>query len=178
MPAIPLHRMPTVFSSYGRHVRNRIPIALSRVAREAGKIIADATRKAPPASPRGSVGAVNYGTFLSNWRSQVTSQNGNQGVLVSNASGLKGATIEWGGRWPNKAPPVDAIATWATKKLGLSYPEAKKAAWPISRAIKRRGLQPRLVMSGDNTKTAFKLSMQNAFAGVVTKAADRLARFT
>lgn len=171
---VPFAKLPSVFRKYGRNVREGVSPGLTRLAKQAGIIVTNSTRNAPPASANGSIGAVNYGKFLSKWRSTKATLNGNQGVLVSNASGIKGATIEWGGKWPNRPPPVSAIARWAQKKLSLPYSEAKKAAWPIARAIKRRGLRPRLVLTGPDTQSSFRLSMQNIFSDVVSKAAHKM----
>lgn len=171
---VPFKQLPKVFQQYGKFVRAGTLPAMRRLAKQASRIITTATKDAPPASANGSRGAVNYGTFISKWRADLVTLNGNQGVLVSNDSGIKGATIEWGGKWPNKGPPVSAIATWATKKLGLSYEEAKKAAFPIAAAIKRRGLRPRLVMTGTETQKSFRMSMESVFYEVVVKACDRL----
>lgn len=162
---IPFHQLPRVFLKYGSNVRAGVSPGLNRLAKKAGTIIATATKKAK---------AVNYGTFLENWRSTQTTLNGNPGVLVSNASGLKGATLEYGGRWPNKPPPIEAITVWAQKKFNLPYAEAKKVAWPIRAAIKRRGLRPRLIMSGPDTQAKFSKSMEQIFSAVVIKAAHKL----
>lgn len=51
------------------------------------------------------------------------------------------ALVAHEGRRPRKAmPPRSVIAEWAQRKLGLSSEEAKRAAFPIARAIGRRGV--------------------------------------
>lgn len=45
-------------------------------------------------------------------------------------------------------PPSQAIARWAQRRLGLSEADAKAAAFLIARAIARRGLRGRQILSG------------------------------
>lgn len=106
-------------------------------------LIQDATRDAPPANPQGIGvgGAVNTGNYLQSWR--VTPIPG--GVSLHNIAPYSGV-IEFGRR-RGKFPPLNAIAKWAQRRLGLDEKEAKRAAYPIALAIKRRGLEPRRVAS-------------------------------
>ena len=48
--------------------------------------------------------------------------------------------METGRRAGAPFPPLDAIALWAQRKLGLPEAQAKRAAYPIARAIAQRGL--------------------------------------
>jgi hypothetical protein len=86
-------------------------------------------------------GAVNTGSYLQKWRAERTEN----GALVSNDAPYSGV-IE-NGRRPGTMPPSKAIALWAQRKLGLDAQEAKKASFMIARAIARRGLKARNVLS-------------------------------
>lgn len=171
---VPFHQLHTVFRKYGSVSRAEMVPAVGRLAKRAGIIINSATRTAPPASPNGSIGAVNYGNFLRAWRSDEVNIGGRYGVLVSNASGIKGATIEYGGAWPNRPPPKAAIAHWAVRKFGIPYEKALRIAFPISRAIKRRGLKPRKVMTGPDTQKSFVMAMQQVFSQALSNACKQL----
>lgn len=100
------------------------------------------TEQAPPASDHGAIGAFNTGNYRRRWRVSMLEH----GASIGNDSPY--ASIIDGGRRPGGGVRIDAIEQWARRRLGLSAKEAKKAAFPIARAIKRRGLKPRRVMSG------------------------------
>jgi hypothetical protein len=57
------------------------------------------------------------------------------------------AVIELGRRPGARMPPSSVLAHWAQRKLGLSAAEAKSAGFVIARAIARRGLPARLVLT-------------------------------
>lgn len=132
-------------------------------------IIQQAVREAPPANPQGigSGGAVNTGNYLQAWRAEATSH----GARLTNLASPYNAIIEHGRRAGSKAPRTNMIAIWAQRRLGLSPEEAKRAAWPIAQAIKRRGLVPRRVAEGaldsiiavvrDETRKALMSMMAN-----------------
>lgn len=106
-------------------------------------ILQQRTEKAPPASPKGSVGAFNTGNYRGRWRVR-TLENG---AAVFNDASYAGIIDE--GRRPFKdMPPLRVIQRWAQRRLGLSEKEAKKAAFPIAAAIQARGLDARRVLSG------------------------------
>lgn len=109
-------------------------------------VVQRATREAKPANPRGVGvgGAVNTGGYLAGWRSTALAPIG---AAVFNGK-LHAAIIEEGRRPGGFFPPRDVIMRWAQRRLGLSEVDAKRAAWPIARAIQRRGLLPRKVMEG------------------------------
>jgi hypothetical protein len=105
------------------------------------------TRTARPANPRGVGvgGAVDKGGgggFIAQWKAEATPQ----GAVVFNTA-VYAPIIEWGRRLGAVQPPVKNIAIWAQRRLGLSLAEAKRAAFAISRAIRNRGLLPRLIMT-------------------------------
>ena len=103
------------------------------------------TREAIAANPRGigDGGAVNTGSYLRSWRSTALVPIG--AALFNSA--LHAAIVELGRRPGARMPPLDAIARWAQRRLGLSYAEARARAFLNARAIQRRGLLPRLVMT-------------------------------
>lgn len=106
------------------------------------------TESAAPASEHGQTGAFNTGNYRRHWKvRQVT-----RGVAVFNDAGYAGVID--GGRRPGTMPNLGAIEAWARRRLGLSEKESKRAAYPIARAIKRRGLRPRKVLSGATQELA------------------------
>lgn len=115
--------------------------ALQSGALRAVPLLQQATAQAPPASDRGSVGAVNTGFYRTAW----SARSRPDGAVIANAAPYAGV-IEYGRRAGAKTPPAEAIARWAQRKLGLSEEEARAAAFPIARAIARRGLRERRVL--------------------------------
>jgi hypothetical protein len=117
------------------------------------------TDQAPPASARGGVGARNQGDYRRAWQAAPHPE----GAVLFNPSPYAGV-IEFGRRI-GKFPPLDAIARWAQRKLrvarvisrgkrkgtattrAMTEKEARSAAFPIARAIARRGLRARFVMT-------------------------------
>jgi hypothetical protein len=108
-------------------------------------ILHERTRKAQAASSSGAIGAVTTGGYLQRWKSSLTAGAG-LGVVLYNQHPAA-STIELGRR-PGRFPPTRAVEQWARRRLGLSQAEAARAAFPIARAIARRGLKPREVLSG------------------------------
>ena len=104
-----------------------------------------ATGRAPPANPNGigTGGAVNTGFYKRAWKMEKLSN----GVRVYNAAPYAG--IIENGRRPGRFPPLKVIEKWAQRRLGLSAKEAKRAAFPIAKAIAKRGLLARKVLERD-----------------------------
>lgn len=119
-------------------------------------LLHNATRRAPPASPYGARGAFNTGEYLRAWRVS----NLADGARVYNDRSYA-AVVEWGRRRGGPMPPREAIRRWAQRRLGLSVVEARAAAWPIARAIARRGLRGRRVME-DQTARMTRVVMREA----------------
>lgn len=109
-------------------------------------ILHAATVNAPPASPNGSTGAVDTGAYRQAWQHQLLPTGGR----LFNTRPYAGV-IERGRRRGAKMPPPRVLEAWARRKLGLSDEEAKSASFAIARAIKRRGLLPRRVLTGPLT---------------------------
>lgn len=110
-------------------------------AQRAIGILIHAGDTAPPASDNGKPGAFNTGGYRGGWKAELLAD----GAVLRNIKAYADV-IEGGRRAGAKAPPRKAIELWAMRKLGLSAEEAKLAAYPIQRAIAKRGLKPRLVM--------------------------------
>lgn len=95
---------------------------------------------APPASDNGKRGAFDTGNYRRRWRVI----NVSDGALLVNTAAY--ANIIRRGRRPGRRmPPLKVIQKFAERRLGLSKKEAKRAAFPIARAIARRGLRARNV---------------------------------
>lgn len=101
------------------------------------------TETAVPASARGGVGAFNTGNYRGRWRSRPLSN----GAMIYNDSNYAGI-IDEGRRVGGRMVPLIVIQRWAQRRLQMSVKEAKRAAWPMAKAIQKRGLRPRRVMSG------------------------------
>jgi len=109
------------------------------------------TDKAPPANPQGigEGGAFNTGAYKRGWKVQQLTD----GALIYNAmryAGIIEGDVATGyGRRPGAHfPPLKYVQRWAQRRLGLSAKEAARAAYPIARAIAKRGLKGRFVMRG------------------------------
>ena len=101
-----------------------------------------ATDAAPPASQNGGTGAVDTGNYRRSWRAT----NLSDGAVLGNAAGYS-PIIEDGRRAGAKMPPKQVAIDIARRKMGLSQREAELAWFPIARAIARRGLRPRHVLT-------------------------------
>jgi hypothetical protein len=110
-------------------------------------ILHAATLNAPPASPGGSVGAVNTGYYRRAWKA--TRIPG--GCAVYNAAPY--SPIIEGGRRPGaRMPPPRVLEGWVRRRLGISGKEAKGVAFVVARAIAKRGLQARRVLGSSIPK--------------------------
>ena len=125
-------------------------------------IIHKAVGAAPPANPRGIGvgGAVNTGFYKRAWKAERTAE----GARVYNTAPY--ASIIESGRRPGKMPPLETIVRWAMRRMTISEKEARRIAYPIALAIKKRGLTGRKVL-----KRAQPLIYQ-AFTQEVRKAID------
>ena len=115
------------------------------------ELMVEETRRAPPANPagKGEGGAVNTGDYLRSWKAEKASY----GARYYNDRSYA-AVIEWGRRAGRKPPPKIRIEEWARRRLGLNEKEAKRAAYPIARAISRRGLVGRRIMEDSSSRVA------------------------
>lgn len=102
-----------------------------------------ATGMALPANPGqvGVGGALNTGHYKRSWKAEKLPD----GARVHNSAPYAGV-IEHGRRAGSAFPPLKEIERWAQRRMGLNPKEAKAAAFPIARAIARRGLIARKVL--------------------------------
>ncbi len=106
-------------------------------------VVQTAVTRAEPASANGKIGAFNTGAYRGGWRWSKLPEGGS---AIYNTKAYA-PVIEGGRRAGAKPPPIKAIAAWARRKLGLSAKQALAAAYPIQKAIAKRGLRPRRVLS-------------------------------
>lgn len=151
---VELSKMGALFQRMAAESPQAIRRGLLSAAAQMVPIMVRATDNAPPASARGSKGAVNTGDYRRRWTAHPDNQKGVDGVLVGNSAPQAGV-IEYGRRPGARRPPVESIARWAQRKLGLAYPEARGIAFAMARNIGKRGLRPRRVLTSFGTK--FKL---------------------
>lgn len=137
---------PRQFAEFTRGLPKKLNAAvitgIRNGSQQALTVVAQAGNKAPPASPHGKKGAFDTGAYFRGWK--VTHLP--NGARVYNATAYADI-IERGRRRGRRPPPSKAIELWARRRLGLSAKEAKAAAFPIARAIGRRGLKGRRVLA-------------------------------
>ncbi len=171
--SIPFATYVRKFARWPRMNERAVYRGLLEAAQDAKRTLEAVTRHAPPASANGKMGAVATGQYLKAWRTKRIKRANTMGVLISN--NMKHAWFVEFGRFPShKRPPLKAIAAWAQVRLGYSYQEAKRVAWPIANAIKRRGLKARHVLTGDYTKQRFAAHMEIAVTRAVRSTAERV----
>ena len=166
---MPFNKLPGLFGKYGRTASSKTNAGLQLMANRAKYIVTTETANAPPASANGGIGAVDTGKYLRSWKVTKTTLNGIRGVLITNSASYM-AVIERGRGAGKRPPPVDVIARWAMRRLGLPYKEARRAAWPIAKAIGRRGLYARRVMTGNNAKNSYRENMREIMGGAIDAA--------
>jgi hypothetical protein len=101
--------------------------------------------------------------MLNSWKA---ARVGNKGILISNGK-IQAVIADYGRGRNKKMPPLKAIEKWAQVRLGLSYAEASRAAWPIAMAIKRRGLSKRGILHSTGTNGQLKRVMEMRFGKAV-----------
>lgn len=88
-------------------------------------------KKEKSKSPRvGYRAPVDTGDYKSSWRSEMDDK-GNALIYSSSSPPIKAGVIEEGRR--PKAIPIEPLARWVERKLGLQGDEARGVAWGISR---------------------------------------------
>jgi len=73
------------------------------------------------------------------------------------------------GRRPGKFPPPGVLRGWITRRLGKTEAEARAMEFVVSRAIARRGLRARLVMTNSlpKMKQVVMREVMRAISGVI-----------
>lgn len=170
---VPFNKLPGLFNKYGRTAVATTNAGLRQVVTKAKEIVAVQTFEAPPASANGGVGAIDTGKYLRSWKVTKATINGIRGVLIENSASYM-AVIERGRGAGKRPPPIAVIASWAQRRLGLPYKEARRAAWPIAMAIGRRGLYARRVMTGNPAKNAYRKAMREIMGTALDTASIRV----
>jgi hypothetical protein len=126
-------------------------------ARRCIPILHQATEAAPPASIGGRVGAFDTGRYKMAWKVRATAT----GAEIYNDM-VYASVIEHGRRVGAQMPNITDIEKWVRRKLYAEPPKgalgprlgrgrratmSKSAAFPIARAIQRRGLKGRKVLT-------------------------------
>ncbi len=104
-----------------------------------------------------ALGVLNTGAYKRSWKWQEIEK----GIVIYNAQ-LYAGVIEYGRRVGARMPPVEPIARWAQLKLGVPKKQARGVGFVIARAISRRGIAARPVMTGALPK------MEQAFKEAIT----------
>ncbi len=170
--SIPFSEYTSRFSNLRSTLRSDTEKELDAAAPLLKKIIEGATRTAKPASPRGATGAVATGAYLAAWKAV---RVGRKGILISNSTsyaayidGSAGGRVWAYGRRPGSVPPPHKeIKQWAMVRLGLDESSADKAAWPIAKAIARRGLKARGVLHSDQRNRLLARFMERRFSKMI-----------
>lgn len=170
---VPFSSLPEMFRRYGAVAKRNTEGYLPRVVERVKHIVTVETANASRASANGSKGAVDTGHYLRNWKVADMTLAGIRGVLITNSAAYM-AVIERGRTAGAKAPPVNVIASWAQRRLGLPYKEAQRAAWPIAMAIKRRGLYARRVMTGNPARNSYRKTMREVMGIALDEASIRV----
>jgi hypothetical protein len=137
-----LEELAPVFRRMGARTVAAAKRGALRGALRAVSTLQRATSMATPANPKqiGVGGAVNTAHYKRSWKAEQLPD----GARVYNSAPYAGV-IEHGRR-AGSFPPLREIERWAQRRMGLNPKEAKAAAFPIARAIARRGLLARKVM--------------------------------
>jgi hypothetical protein len=104
---------------------------------------------------------VNTGYYKRSWRSEPI----RNGAVILNQAPYAGI-IEYGRR-VGRFPPIEAIARWAQRRLGLTRKESLRAAFPIAKAIAERGLVARRVRT--NVMPQIRLAFRREVAKELRK---------
>lgn len=134
-------RLKISFDKYPEYLRK-----LGKVGREAmQKGMLEGAQKCIPVliDKAAEEGVFDTGNYRGKFRAYKTPN----GVVVANEATYAGV-IDLGRRRNKKPPPRDVIARWAMRKLGLSKKEADQAAFPIARAIGKKGIKGKKIMTG------------------------------
>lgn len=148
-----LRMNPREFARYHERLAREFKPTLLRGLRagaaRALPYLVDRTRAAPPANPAGigAGGAVNTGNLIGGWRVKPLPD----GAAIINLRSY-GPTVDGGRRAGSKLPPLKDITRWIMRRLGKSESEARKLAFPFARAIARRGLIARKILTGEDAQ--------------------------
>lgn len=141
------------FAKYHARLADRLRPTLMRGLRagaaRAIPYLVEQTRLAPPANPAGigTGGAVNTGNLANGWRAKDIAE----GAVLINIRSYS-PVVDGGRRAGAKMPPKSAIVPWLMRRLGLSRKEAEARWFLVARAIQRRGLLPRQILTSPHAQ--------------------------
>lgn len=148
MASVVIKMNPAEYALYIRRLGPAFKAAALRgTQRTALRAVADLqqeTSLAPPANPQqvGAGGAVNTGNFKRSWRWSKLPD----GAAVYNMAPYAGV-IEYGRRPGSQMPPTRPIAQWIQRRLGKNAKEAQGMAFAVAKAIGKRGLLGRKILT-------------------------------
>lgn len=138
-----LAHLPAIYKQMPKLLNRALSRGVQRAGYRAISVLIKAVSKAPPAGgSRGRGGAVNTGFYKKAWKMETLPD----GVRIYNAASYA-SIIEYGRRAGSLMPPKEVIVRWIQRRLGKSEKEARSLQFVIRRAIKRRGLRPRRVLT-------------------------------
>lgn len=139
---IAIKNWPSYVAQLGERAHRAVDRGILSGAHECVQLMQRRTEHAVPASENGAEGAFNTGNYRRRWRVAAIPR----GARLYNDAPY--SSVIDAGRRAGKRPPAKEIARWARRRLGLDEKEARAAGFLIARAIGKRGLRPRRVMSG------------------------------
>lgn len=161
-----------------RRSADRLRAALRRAPRAVAEALLDGAAEAGQRAkaeiidrtPKGATG-----TLSRSWR--VGQPRIHRGyVLLAVTTPVAYAEQVEEGRPPGKFPPLEAIADWAYQALGLDRAEARKAAFPIARAIATRGTRKPPARMVRGAALAIRSDLGRIMAAHVRRALELLER--
>ena len=144
----------------GQKAKKAVGDGMLSFALRARTMAYDSSINAVKASPNGTTGAFNTGFYVRSWKARREAYSGGWQVHIFNTAPYAGV-IEYGRRAGARMPPRSAIAAWVTRKLRIPFPQADSVAFLIARSIKRRGLEPRRVITGPDIQDRLKAAMDD-----------------
>jgi hypothetical protein len=163
-----LKDFPASYRQLGPRLNEAALRGAMRGAHHAVATLQRATSAAGPANPQGvgTGGAVNTGHYKRAWKAERLSD----GARVYNVAPYA-SVIEHGRRAGTKMPPKEVITRWIQRRLGKPLKEARAMAFVVQRAIAKRGLVGRKVM----TNAQFDI-MQDFYQDLVAELDREMAR--
>lgn len=159
---VALPQLPALMARLKTKAEASLQRGIQSAAMRASPIMENAVRTAPPANParKGVGGAVNTANYLRSWKSRPQRTATGIGLLIYTGGVPYSGVIEYGRRAGARMPPAEPITRWAQRRFSIPYDEAKRISFVIRRAIKRRGLLPRHVLTSEKTQNQLVSAFQ------------------
>ena len=164
--AIPFSEYVARFSQLVPSLNTALDKELDEAAPIIKGIIQSVTKTVKPASPNGGRGAVATGQYLADWKAYCVNQGRSKGIFISNSQKYA-VYVDYGRRPGALPPPHEAIKKWAMVRLGYDEAAADKAAYPIAKAIAKRGLLARGVLHSDQRNAQLARFMEKRFSRAI-----------